>query len=401
MTTDAVLAEIDRRGVATVTLNRPDVNNAYNGEMILGLIEAFGALAADAQARIVVIRGNGRHFQAGADLKWIKETSKLSPEANLKASANTTNALRGLNEFPKPTVALVHGGCFGGGIGLVASCDIVIASEDAIFAITEVRWGLIAAPMIPQLNARIGLASVRRYALTAERFDARQAKEIGLVNEVSAVGKLDEAAVPIIDALLMCGPDAIAQTKACALELDRAVLDDDLVARLAHARGQAHNAGRRGGTRKLPREAQARLVPGRSPRYQEIASPLGELLLYFERARRAGGDGRAHPRFVGGRRIDYEFAAFNLEDLRQRLHAIARVNTDLAIPDYFEGHDGLSSCFPLRGDHARSKRSRSITLAHAATKSFTNLSFESRAGRSGRSQPATNPASPSSRHEGP
>jgi methylglutaconyl-CoA hydratase len=233
MTTNTVLTEIDRRGVATVTLNRPDANNAYNGEMILGLIETFGALAANAHARIVVIRGNGRHFQAGADLKWLRETSKLSPEANLKASANTTNAVRGLNEFPKPTIALVHGGCFGGGVGLVAACDIIIASDDAIFAITEVRWGLIAAPIIPQLNARIGLANVRRYALTAERFDARQAREIGLVNEVCAAGKLDEAAAPMIDALLMCGPDAIAQTKACALELDRAVIDDDLAERLA------------------------------------------------------------------------------------------------------------------------------------------------------------------------
>jgi methylglutaconyl-CoA hydratase len=233
MTTDTVLTKIDRRGVATVTLNRPDVNNAYNGEMILGLIDTFGALAADTRVRLVLIRGNGKHFQAGADLKWIGEASKLSPEANLRVSTNTTNAVRGLNEFPKPTIALVHGGCFGGGVGVVAACDIVVASEDAFFAITEVRWGLVAAPILPQLNARIGLANVRRYALTAERFDARRAKEIGLVNEVCAVGKLDEAAAPMIDALLMCGPNAIAETKACTLELGGQVLGDDLAARLA------------------------------------------------------------------------------------------------------------------------------------------------------------------------
>ena len=233
MATNTVLTEIDRRGVATVTLNRPDVNNAYNGEMILGLIDTFGALAADKRVRLVLIRGNGKHFQAGADLKWIRETSKLSPEANLQVSSHTTNAVRGLNEFPKPTIALVHGGCFGGGVGVVAACDIVIASEDAFFAITEVRWGLVATPVLPQLNARIGLSSVRRYALTAERFDARQGKGLGLVNEVCAVGKLDETAEPIIDALLMCGPDAIAETKACALELAGQVLGDDLAARLA------------------------------------------------------------------------------------------------------------------------------------------------------------------------
>jgi methylglutaconyl-CoA hydratase len=233
MTTNTVITETDRRGVATVTLNRPEVNNAYNGEMILGLIDAFGALAADTRVRLVLIRGSGKHFQAGADPKWIRETSKLSPEANLQVSTNTTNAVRGLNRLAKPTIALVHGGCFGGGVGVVAACDIVVASEDAFFAITEVRWGLIAVPILPQLNARIGLANVRRYALTAERFIAREAKEIGLVNELCAAGKLDEAAAPIIEALLTCDPDAIAETKACTLELGGQLLGDDLAARLA------------------------------------------------------------------------------------------------------------------------------------------------------------------------
>lgn len=228
-----VLTEVDRRGVATVTLNRPEVNNAYNGDLILGLIEAFRALGADPRVRVVVLRGNGRHFQAGADLKWIQSISKLSPEENLQVSLNTTNAIRGLNEFPKPTLALVHGGCFGGGVGMVAACDIVIASEDAIFSITETRWGLMAAPIILQLNARMGLANVRRYALTSERFDARRAKELGLVSEICPTGKLDEAAAPIIDALLLCGPDAIAETKACALEAAGQIVDDAYADRLA------------------------------------------------------------------------------------------------------------------------------------------------------------------------
>ncbi len=248
MTNHVVLTETDRRGVATVTLNRPDVNNAYNGEMILGLIEAFRALAGDARVRMVVVRGNGRHFQAGADLKWIAGISKLSPEENLKVSTDTTNAVRGLNEFPKPVIALVHGGCFGGGVGMVAACDIAIASEDAIFSITETRWGLIPAPIVPQLNARIGPANVRRYALTAERFDARRAKEIGLVSEVCATGKLDDAAAPIIDALLMCGPEAVAMTKAGALELAGLVVDDNLATRLArqHAEKRVSSEGAEG-----------------------------------------------------------------------------------------------------------------------------------------------------------
>src|SRR5690606_30730729 len=231
--TTTVLTEVDRRGVATVTLNRPEVNNAYNGELILGLIDAFTRLGRDPNTRVVLIRGNGRHFQAGADLKWIQSISGLSAEENLQVSMNTTNAIRGLNEFPKPTIALVHGGCFGGGVGLVASCDIVLASEDAIFSITETRWGLMAATIIPQLNARMGLANVRRYALTSERFDARRAQELGLVSEVCATGGLDAAAAPIIDALLMCGPEAIAETKACALEAAGQVIDDAYAERLA------------------------------------------------------------------------------------------------------------------------------------------------------------------------
>ena len=233
MPSNTVLTEIDRRGVATVTLNRPEVNNAYNGELILALIETFGRLGADKNVRVVVLRGNGKHFQAGADLRWIQSIAKLSPEENLEVSVNTTNAVRGLNEFPKPTIALIHGGCFGGGTGIAASCDIVIASEDAIFSITESRWGLMAGPILPQLNARMGLANVRRYALTSERFDARRALELGLVGEVCPTGKLDETAAPIIDALLMCAPDAIAETKACALEMAGQIIDDELAMRLA------------------------------------------------------------------------------------------------------------------------------------------------------------------------
>jgi len=213
MTEPVVLCETDARGIATVTFNRPKVNNAYNADVILGLIEIFGRLAADAAVRMVVLRGNGRHFQAGADLKWLREVSTMTPAQNLEVSRNTTNAVRGLNEFPKPTLALVHGGCFGGGTGVVAACDIVVASEDAIFAITEARWGVMAGPIFPQLNARMGEHHVRRFSLTCERFGAARARELGLVDVACATGGLDEAAAPIIDALLAGGPNALRETK--------------------------------------------------------------------------------------------------------------------------------------------------------------------------------------------
>lgn len=215
--TDVVLCSVDARGVATVTLNRPERNNAYNGEVINALIAGMESLAADPAVRVVVIRGNGKHFQAGADLSWLKEMGQLSPLENIEVSRRTASAIQGLTEFPKPTIALIHGGCFGGGTGIAAAADIVIASEDAIFAITEARWGVMAGIIVPHLNAAMGVRNVRRYGLTCERFGAHAAKEMGLVHQVCAEGGLDEAAAPVIDNLLMSAPEALAQTKRRAL----------------------------------------------------------------------------------------------------------------------------------------------------------------------------------------
>ena len=233
MSEPVVLCETDDRGVATVTFNRPKVNNAYNADVILSLIEIFGVLAGDDKVRMVVIRGNGRHFQAGADLKWLAEVATMNPEENLEVSRNTTNAVRGLNEFPKPTLALVHGGCFGGGTGVIAACDIVVASEDAIFSITEARWGVMAAPIFPQLNAAMGEHNVRRYALTCERFGAQQAWEMGLVDEVCATGALDATAGPIVEDILAGGPNALKDTKRLVQDVGRLAVDNALAEELA------------------------------------------------------------------------------------------------------------------------------------------------------------------------
>ena len=216
MSDQVVLLAIDERGVATLTLNRPRVNNAYDGEVIHRLAELVSDCRGNPRVRVVVMRGNGPHFQAGADLVWLREIAALGEEENVEVSRRTATALRELDAIPKPTVALVHGGCFGGGIGLVASCDIVIASEDARFAITEIRWGLVPDIIVPQLNAAIGARQVRRFALSGERFDAPTAKAIGLVHEICPEGGLDAAAAPVIDALLLGAPQAIAQTKCTA-----------------------------------------------------------------------------------------------------------------------------------------------------------------------------------------
>ena len=213
-----VESAIDRRGVATVTLSRPEKNNAYNGDMIGQLAAALGDLAADDGVRVIVLRGAGRHFQAGADLAWVQSIRTESVEANIAISERTARAIHALTALPKPTVALVHGGCFGGGTGIAAACDIVLADATAVFAITEARWGLTAVPIIPQLLSRMGAGRLRRYALTCERFGAQRAFEIGLVDEVCEAGGLDAAAAPIIDALLRVPPQALAESKESVLK---------------------------------------------------------------------------------------------------------------------------------------------------------------------------------------
>ncbi len=208
-----VLTHMDSRGVGTVTLNRPERNNAYTGAMIAELGEAVAAFAGDETVRVIVLRGAGRHFQAGADLAWIQSVRASSPDENIAVSQRTAAAIHGLTALEKPVIALVHGGCFGGGTGLISACDIVLADRSAMFAITEARWGLTAHPIVPQLLSRIGPGRLRRYALSCERFGADRAFEIGLVDEVCETGELDTAAEPIIDALLHCPPQALAQSK--------------------------------------------------------------------------------------------------------------------------------------------------------------------------------------------
>ena len=218
MKNESVLHAVDSRGMASVTLNRPQVNNAYDDSVIQGLLSAMDALGARADVRVVVLRGAGKHFQAGADLKWIRAVAAQSAEANEEASRATGEAVRRLNALPVPTVALVQGGCFGGGTGVVAACDVVIAADDAVFSIAETRWGLMAGIILPQLADAIGARQVRRYALTGERFGADEARRIGLVHEVVPASGLEAAGERVVAQLLQNAPEANAQTKAVALE---------------------------------------------------------------------------------------------------------------------------------------------------------------------------------------
>ena len=228
----AVLRNVDGRGIATVTLNRPEVNNAYDGALIAGLHEAMDELGAHPGLRAVVLRGAGKHFQAGADLKWITQVAAQSAQENESASRATALAVHRLNTLPVPTLALVQGACFGGGTGIVAACDIVIAAEDAVFSISETRWGLTAAIILPQLADAIGARQVRRYALSGERFGAQEARRIGLAHEVVPVAELAAAGERIVGELLKNAPEANAQTKAAALELAWGAVDETTLERL-------------------------------------------------------------------------------------------------------------------------------------------------------------------------
>ena len=214
---EPVLWSMDARGVATVTFNRPEVNNAYNGALLAGVHKAMDELGAKAGLRVVMLKGNGRHFQAGADLGWVNGVRKGSPAENLEASRITADAVDRLNKLPVPTVALVQGGCFGGGTGVAAACDVVIAADNAKFSIAEVRWGIAATIILPQLNDAISMRQVRRYALTGEHFGAEEAKRIGLAHMVVPLAELEAAGAKMVEQILANGPGAIAETKACLL----------------------------------------------------------------------------------------------------------------------------------------------------------------------------------------
>ena len=245
MTDPVILVDINHRGVATVALNRPAVNNAYDGALIDALAAGLVRLAATSGLRLVVLRGNGKYFQAGADLAYLRHLSAAPAAENLEFSRATVAAVDALWNFPCPTIALVHGGCFGGGVGLVAACDMAVASADAVFSLTEVRWGITPAPVIPVLVAAIGPRALGRYGLTAERFGAAEALRLGLVHAVCPEGGLDEAAAPLIEGVLMAAPEAVAVTKRLVRETagsDTTPEFRDMLAREAAARRHAAEA---------------------------------------------------------------------------------------------------------------------------------------------------------------
>ena len=230
-------------GVAVLWLNRPEVRNAFNETMIAELTSALGELEADSSVRAVVLAGRGKVFCAGADLNWMKRMGEMDFVGNRKDAMVFGTMLNRLHSMKKPTVARVHGAAFAGGMGLIAACDIAVASTDTEFSVSEVRLGLTPATISPYVLAAMGERAAHRYFLTAERFPAAEAYRIGFVQELSQPAELDATVNAILGELVQGAPGAHAVTKDLIHTVARRRIDpelmDDMATRIATARASA------------------------------------------------------------------------------------------------------------------------------------------------------------------
>jgi methylglutaconyl-CoA hydratase len=221
-------------GVATVWMDRPDVHNAFDETLIAELTTVLTRLDNEDMVRVVILAGRGKSFSAGADLNWMKRAANYSVEENLRDGRALAGMLKVLAEMKKPTIARVHGAALGGGTGLTAACDIAIASTNAVFATSEVRFGIIPAAISPYVVRAIGARQAYRYFQTAERIDATTAARLGLVHEAVEPEQLDARIKEIVDSLILGGPAA----QAAAKELIRAVDNQPITAPLVEDTAQ-------------------------------------------------------------------------------------------------------------------------------------------------------------------
>lgn len=243
-----LLTTIDELGRATLTLNRPEVHNAFDDLLIAEMITALKTLAADPQVRLVCLAATGKSFSAGADLGWMRRMADYTPAENLADSMALAELMDTLNSLPKPTIALVQGAAFGGGVGLVATCDLVLATPKASFCLSEVKLGLIPAVISPYVVAAIGTRAARRYCISAERFDAERAQQLGLVHEIVPADELAQEADRLTRLLLKNGPQSMAAAKQLVSYVSNHPLNSELIAETARriADTRASDEGREG-----------------------------------------------------------------------------------------------------------------------------------------------------------
>ncbi|VXC23357.1 Gamma-carboxygeranoyl-CoA hydratase [Pseudomonas sp. 8AS] len=223
-----VQLELDPRGFATLWLNRPEKNNAFNAEMIRELILALEVVASNQSLRFLLLRGRGKHFSAGADLAWMQASARLDYNANLSDARELAELMYNLNGLKIPTLAVVQGAAFGGAVGLVSCCDMAIGAEDALFSLSEVRIGLAPAVISPFVVQALGERAARRYALTAERFSGNRARELGLLAEAYPAAELDAQVQGWVSNLLLNSPQAMQVSKDLLREVASGVLSPAL-----------------------------------------------------------------------------------------------------------------------------------------------------------------------------
>lgn len=237
-----------QQGIAVIWLNRPQVRNAFNETLIAELTTVFNELAVDTEVRAVVLAGRGSAFCAGADLNWMKKMAGFSHAENQADAAKLAAMLRAIWSCPKPTVARVHGAAFAGGMGLVAACDVAIASTEATFCLSEVKLGLIPATISPYVIRAMGERSAQRYFLSAEVFDAAEAYRIGFVQDIAPPEELDAGVNELLGRYLLASPQALADAKRLLHDVGTRPIDaaliDDTARRIADSR--ASDDGREG-----------------------------------------------------------------------------------------------------------------------------------------------------------
>jgi methylglutaconyl-CoA hydratase len=224
------LVKVSRDGsVAHISLNRPELNNALNPQLIDELRAALDAVAGDASAATVVLSGEGKSLCAGADINRMREAATFSRDDNIRDALPLSNMLAALDRLPQTTIGRVHGPIYGGGVGVVAACDIAIASEDATFCLSEVRLGIVPGMISPYVVRAIGERAARRYFQTAEVFDAHEARRIGLIHEVVAPDALDERIAKLLKQLRSAAPGARAVAKKLVDDIAGRSIDDALI----------------------------------------------------------------------------------------------------------------------------------------------------------------------------
>ena len=229
--TDNVLFEIDKRGVATVTLNQPEIHNAFDDKLILELTDIFSRVNQDQNIRVMVLAAAGKSFSAGADLNWMQRMATYSYEQNLADANALAKMFFILNTIDKPTIARVQGAAFGGAVGLVACCDMAIGSKLSKFCLSEVKLGLIPATISPYVIAALGARIARRYFTTAEVFSATRARRLGLLSEAVVEEELDRTIENLIEHILKNSPAAIREAKQLVFDVQNQPITDELLAK--------------------------------------------------------------------------------------------------------------------------------------------------------------------------